>query len=148
MDAEPDPEPPVQDVTEALQRLTIQAPVTHDVERDAPVAVRTPVNRAVECDTQAPVTRAEGAAPVIVQAPRVERVYVIWVVPGHPELTGIHVGGRDLWGRIIEQLPGHCYSYRAGMRLRRADSVEEGRRLFSAEAARHRVEHHPQVFWY
>ena len=59
-----------------------------------------------------PVTAAEGRL----------RAYAVWVIPGHPELRGVHVVGTLAWQGLLPALPGGFYSYRSGTRLRAYES--------------------------
>ena len=43
--------------------------------------------------------------------------YVVWVIPGRPDLQGIHYGG-NAWPGLQERFPGRRYSYPEGIRLR------------------------------
>ena len=46
------------------------------------------------------------------------RAYAVWVLPGHPELRGVHLGGPQAWRGLQDRLPGRSYSSQTGTRLR------------------------------
>ena len=46
------------------------------------------------------------------------RAYAVWVLPGHPELRGVHLGGAQAWLGLQDRLPGRSYSFQSGARLR------------------------------
>ena len=70
--------------------------------------------------------------------------YVVWCVPGLPELTGIHSGGLTAW-RSLETKFGR-YSYARGFRLRKAGSLQDALVLFASEGAKHNVGDQPNIF--
>ena len=83
-------------------------PATSAPSSPAAAAVAAPAPQAFPW----PVTEAEGRL----------RAYAVWVIPGHPELRGVHVGGTRAWQGILPALPGGFYSYRSGTRLRAYES--------------------------
>ena len=64
------------------------------------------------------------------------RFYAVWVVPRRPYLRGVWHGPHPLcWERLSAQLPGGRPV--GGVRLRRADTLEEALDLYASEAVRH-----------
>lgn len=60
--------------------------------------------------------------------------YVVWVVPGRPDLTGVH-SGHSAWANLSRQFPPGGYCYARGYRLRGwNESVVPRRRLTQDEA--------------
>ena len=89
-------------------------------------------------DGAAPRSRGERAPEPAPAENRGEAwCYVVWVLPDHPEATGIHCGGGAAWRALLELLPGRSYSYRSGTRLRRADNLDAAKKLYAAERDRH-----------
>ena len=103
-------------------------------------------------------TAPRGGDVPVPAPPRPEPIgphYVVWVVPGHPDMAGIH-SGPGAWRAIEAQLPGRRYHYHTGCRLRGHIELPEGRRrrlsyqeaydMYVGEAERHRVVAEPQFF--
>ena len=86
---------------------------------------------AVDQPKAAATKSASGASPV---DHGIGRFYVIWAAPGTPQIQGIH---RGPWSRVAARLPGGCYRYARGHRLRRYESFVEAEMAYVAEADRH-----------
>ena len=86
------------------------------------------------------------SAEQIASAERAARgcAYVVWRVPGRADLTGVHTGGTRAWA-FLEPKLGGVYSYAAGHRLRRVNSLDVGVELYRSEARVHGVSMHPTV---
>ena len=77
-------------------------------------------------------------------APADIRYYVLWVIPGHPELTGVAWGQfPNIWNQIARFLPNREYRYSDGTRLKREQSFQEAVTAFRAQAEEWRL--HPDL---
>ena len=75
------------------------------------------------------------------------RSYAIWKAPGaQAPIVGVHTG-RSAWTHIEPLLAGGCYRTSRD-RLRGANTLDEAIELFRREAALHRVDSEPTVFFW
>ena len=72
-----------------------------------------------------------------------EWCYVVWRIPGHAHLIGLHTGGFRAWAGIT-QAAGE-YSYARGWRLRKAPTLAAAQELYERERALLRVPAEPPV---
>lgn len=63
--------------------------------------------------------------------------YAVWVVPGRPDLRGVHLGGEAAWARLSRQLPGGRYVPGSGVHLRRYASTDSALVAYRLEAVGH-----------
>lgn len=75
------------------------------------------------------------------------RVYVVWVVPGHSGLTGLHAGPNAYAG-LVERFPGKKYTTGSGVRFCSAKTFGEGLGTYTDEWASKRGPWPPPVFWW
>ena len=74
-----------------------------------------------------------------------DRIYVVWIIPGAPEATGIHLGKHPhLWDSLKAKMPGGGYRAGRGVHLRRCYTRRSAVLLYRREADRHRVPKEPR----
>ena len=154
--AEPQPEPEpnnnnsqvsVDQITAQLQQV-ILGPVNHIINLPAigPSAGATGAAEAATSDRRPFVNGAATRPSRDAEA----RAYVVWDVPGRPELRGIHFGSHPLtWNSLNGRLPGGQYEG-SGAHLCQClePTVEAATAVYEREALRHGCPRIPRIHYY